>query len=244
MWWSRSGRIPAVPKTEEMIPALRGTVSRRALAEAVAFLILAAISAGSAILMKESRRTPMPMMMMSHADPLPRAAIEQPGRIVHTAMTSPADPRTTELSASTQTQPQPQTKTPGFDLSTRWFHGRPIRPARVIRMRVTAYSPDHRSCGEFADGKTATMHSVETNGGALVAADPRLLPYGSMLTVPGYDDDLVVPVLDCGGAIKGNRLDLLFPTHEQACVWGVKDLDIVVWEYADDLPPADPRKLR
>lgn len=127
---------------------------------------------------------------------------------------------------------------------TRWFNGRPIRPARTITMTVTAYSPDARSCAGSDDGITATLHSVWTNGFKLVAADPKLLPYGSMLTVPGYDDGQVVPVLDCGGAIKGRRLDVLFPTHEQARKWGVRKIPVVVWEYADGKPADNPRKFR
>ncbi len=133
---------------------------------------------------------------------------------------------------------------PEWDLATRWFDGRPVRPARVLLMRVTAYSPDHRSCGEFADGQTATLHSVWTNGMRLAAADPTVLPYGTMLTVPGYADDEIVPVLDCGGAIKGARLDLLYATHERALQWGVQDLRVVIWEYADGKPAPNPRKVR
>ncbi|MFO0833815.1 MAG: 3D domain-containing protein [Phycisphaerales bacterium] len=131
-----------------------------------------------------------------------------------------------------------------LDPHTRWFNGRPIKPARQMWMIVTGYSPDSRSCGESADGITATLHSVETNGFKLVAADPRVLPYGSMLTIPGYDSDLVVPVLDCGSAIKGNRLDLLFPTHEQARQWGKKKLLVTIWAYADGKPADNPRKMR
>lgn len=127
---------------------------------------------------------------------------------------------------------------------TRWFDGRPVRPERVLWMTVTGYSPDERSCGEFADGQTATLHSVWTNGMRLVAADPTLLEYGTMLTVPGYADDTIVPVLDCGGAIKGARLDVLFATHEQALRWGVREVPVVVWGYADGLPAPDPREER
>ena len=96
----------------------------------------------------------------------------------------------------------------------------------------------------FADGKTATLHSVWTNGMRLVAADPDVLPMGSMLTVPGYAGDTIVPVLDKGGAIKGARLDVLYATHEIARTWGVPRLPVTVWEYADGLPAPDPRKER
>ena len=116
------------------------------------------------------------------------------------------------------------------------FNGRPVRPARTVRMLVTAYSPDAQSCGAFADGITASGYSVKTNGMKLVAADTTLLPFGTMLSIPGYDDGYIVPVLDRGGAITGNHLDVLFPTHDQALQWGVQHLDVTVWEYADGNP--------
>ena len=116
------------------------------------------------------------------------------------------------------------------------FNGRPVRAVRTIRMIVTAYSPDAQSCGEFADGITASGYSVKTNGMKFVAADTSMLPFGTMLSIPGYDDGFVVPVLDRGGAIKGNHLDALFPTHEEALQWGVRHLDVTVWEYADGKP--------
>ncbi len=131
-----------------------------------------------------------------------------------------------------------------WPVGTRWFNGRPVRPAKTLMMKVTAYSPDHRSCGHFADGKTASLHSVETNNMKLVAADSRILPLGSMITVPGYDSDAIVPVLDRGGAIKGHRLDVLFPTHRVARKWGVRTLPVTVWEYADGLPACDFRGIR
>jgi len=131
-----------------------------------------------------------------------------------------------------------------FPAGTRFFDNRPVRAAKTIEMVVTAYSPDWRSCGGSADGITATLHHVSTNGTKLVAADPRLLAYGSLLTIPGYDAGQVVPVLDCGGAIKGNRLDVLFPTHEEARKWGVRKVKVTVWEYADGLPRENPRKKR
>ncbi len=119
------------------------------------------------------------------------------------------------------------------DSNIRYFGGRAVRPVKTIWMTVTAYSPDWRSCGEFADGYTATMKSVWTNGGRLVAADPKVLPMGTMISVPGYADGEVVPVLDKGGAIKGRRLDVLYPTHEIARKWGVQKVPVVVWEYVD-----------
>jgi len=135
------------------------------------------------------------------------------------------------------------------DPSLRWFNGREVRPARVVWMTVTAYSPDAWSCGDSADGLTATLHAVTTNSSLLVAADPSVMPYGSMLTIPGYpssggEEAPIVPVLDCGGAIKGQRLDVLYPTHAEAVRWGVRVLPVTVWEYVEGPKRDNPRLHR
>jgi 3D (Asp-Asp-Asp) domain-containing protein len=113
------------------------------------------------------------------------------------------------------------------------FDGRPLRRVRQMTMLTTAYSPDAKSCGKWADGFTASGYSVWTNGMKLVAADTRILPFGTLVSIPGYNGGRPVPVLDRGGKIKGNRLDLLYPTHDIALQWGVQRLTVDVWEYAD-----------
>jgi 3D (Asp-Asp-Asp) domain-containing protein len=115
----------------------------------------------------------------------------------------------------------------------RYFDGRPVRPARRLWMTVTAYSPDERSCGIWADGITASNKSVWTNAMQLVAADTRILPFGTLLSLDEYADGEIVPVLDRGGAIKGMRLDVLYATHAEALQFGVKRVPVTVWEYAD-----------
>jgi 3D (Asp-Asp-Asp) domain-containing protein len=90
-------------------------------------------------------------------------------------------------------------------------------------MVVTAYCPCTECCGPNARGITASGRPVSANGGKFVAAD-RDLPFGTLLLIPGYNDGQPTEVLDRGGAIKGNRLDVYFPTHEEAKHWGVRRL--------------------
>lgn len=135
--------------------------------------------------------------------------------------------------AEALTEPTPPTAAPvGYDGPM--FDGRPLKATRTMAMKVTAYSPDERSCGIWADGKTASGYSVWTNGMKLVAADTRLLPFGTIVSIPGYNGGQPVQVLDRGGKIKGHRLDVLYPTHEIALKWGVQDLDVVIYDYADE----------
>ena len=120
------------------------------------------------------------------------------------------------------------------EASPKTFDGRPLRVVKTLRMLVTAYSPDEKSCGKWAKFKTtASGVSVYTNDMHLVAADTSLLPFGTIISVPGYHDGKPVPVLDRGGAIKGHHIDLLYPTDGAARRWGARWLLVTVWEYAD-----------
>ena len=95
-----------------------------------------------------------------------------------------------------------------------------------IRMRITAYCPCPKCCGQYSDGITACGHEIQP-GDTFVAADRRY-PFGTEMVIPGYSNSQPVQVLDRGGAIKGNRLDVFFATHQEALEWGVKYLDVKV----------------
>lgn len=212
---------------------LRRNLTARTALEAGGFAVLAAMTAISAAMVKEAQHMPalasVELRPESTAAAIIPASLPEPVEVVEP---TPAEAARAEKMIERASA------------DTRWFNGRPVRPARVLWMQVTAYSPDWRSCGDSADGITATLHSVETNGGNLVAADTRLLPFGSMLSVEGYADGQIVPVLDRGGAIKGYHIDLLMPTHRQAMHWGNQRMPVIVWEYADGKPADDPRKFR
>lgn len=139
----------------------------------------------------------------------------------------------TAAASSAPVQVEVQTAQPSLPAGYRIFNGRVIRPAKTMAMVTTAYSPDERSCGPNADGTTASGKSVWTNGMKMAAADTRLLPFGTLISVPGYHDGQPVPVLDRGGAIKGRRLDMLYPTHEIAKTWGRQKQTVTIWEYVD-----------
>jgi 3D (Asp-Asp-Asp) domain-containing protein len=99
---------------------------------------------------------------------------------------------------------------------------------RTLRMEVTAYCPCTKCCGENARGLTASGHDVSYNNSRFVAADNNL-PFGTKLVIPGYAGG-AVEVIDRGGAIKGNKLDVFFATHEEALQWGRQFIDVTVLE--------------
>lgn len=99
---------------------------------------------------------------------------------------------------------------------------------RVMMMEVTAYCPCTKCCGENAQGITASGKPVTHNEGRFVAADTRVLPFNTQLSIPGYYNASPVPVIDRGGAIKGNKLDVYFDSHEDAKQWGRRIIPVRV----------------
>lgn len=96
----------------------------------------------------------------------------------------------------------------------------------TVHMRVTAYCPCAKCCGEWSDGITATGHKI-FQGDRFAAADRRYA-FGTELVIAGYNNGEVVKVLDRGGAIKGDRLDVFFNTHQEALEWGVQYIDVKI----------------
>ena len=119
------------------------------------------------------------------------------------------------------------TPEPVAELASAHF-GPKAKHVRTIWLQVTAYCPCKKCCGPGAKGLTASGRSIRYNDGQFVAADTRVLPFGTKLVIPGYANETPVPVIDRGGAIKGYHIDLFFPTHEQAKQWGVKWMQVQV----------------
>ncbi|MHC4259067.1 MAG: 3D domain-containing protein [Planctomycetota bacterium] len=97
---------------------------------------------------------------------------------------------------------------------------------QTVQMRVTAYCPCSKCCGEYADGQTACGHRIRA-GDAFVAADPQYA-FGTEMVIADYGNDKPVKVLDRGGAIRGDRLDVFFHSHEEALEWGVRYLAVKI----------------
>jgi 3D (Asp-Asp-Asp) domain-containing protein len=84
---------------------------------------------------------------------------------------------------------------------------------------VSGYCAQACCCGSWADGRTASNAPAV---GRICAADPSI-PFGTRLHIEGYG---WVTVEDRGGAIKGQKLDLLFPTHAEALAWGRRKVEV------------------
>jgi len=92
----------------------------------------------------------------------------------------------------------------------------------TMQVVATAYTHTDEGC----DFTTATGTTVRIG---TVAVDPRMIPYGTRMFIVANDGSYVYGVStaeDCGGAIKGNRVDLYYPTHNECIRFGVRDCTI------------------
>lgn len=140
---------------------------------------------------------------------LPAAVVCAVGLIVDTAY--PRSSGGISLPSSTVTESRPD----GAGSSGEW---------ETVVMRVTAYCACRKCCGRYSDGKTASGHKIR-QGDVFVAADKKY-SFGTEMIISGYNDGKPVEVLDRGGVIRGNRLDVFFNSHKTALKWGVKYLEV------------------
>lgn len=88
--------------------------------------------------------------------------------------------------------------------------------SKTLYVKITAYSAppgDHTATGTVV-------------GLGTIAVDPRVIPYGTRMYVPGYGFGVAD---DTGSAIIGDHIDIFFPTYDQAASWGVHYEEITIY---------------
>lgn len=96
--------------------------------------------------------------------------------------------------------------------------GEELRFSRVLEMRATAYT--------FLVPGRDTASGIPPRRG-IAAVDPRVIPFGTKLYVEGYGHALAA---DKGSTIKGNRIDVFFPSRAEALAWGVRYVKVYILE--------------
>lgn len=93
-----------------------------------------------------------------------------------------------------------------------------------IEIEATAYCCENypHICNDGDATTTAT--GTTPTAGRTIAVDPQVIPYGAEVIINGN----TFVAEDCGGAIKGNRIDILFETHEEALQFGRQKLTAYV----------------
>ncbi|OLS39866.1 3D domain-containing protein [Bacillus sp. MRMR6] len=91
-----------------------------------------------------------------------------------------------------------------------------------LTVTATAYTASCEGCS----GITATgVNILDNPDEKVIAVDPSVIPLGSKVYVEGYG---YATAADTGGAIKGNKIDVFIPEHEDAINWGVKKVEVTV----------------
>lgn len=115
---------------------------------------------------------------------------------------------------TTQTSEQPKQEPAQPAPST------PTTSGRTMQMESTGYS-----CAESVNTFFTAMGIDLRQNPQVVAVDPSVIPLGSMVEVSGYG---IAIAGDTGGAIKGNIIDVHFPTVEQCIQWGRRSVTVTV----------------
>lgn len=82
-------------------------------------------------------------------------------------------------------------------------------------------------CRTCVGGKITATGTV-TRVGA-IAVDPKVIPYGTRMFIVTKDGKYIYGVAtaeDCGGSIKGKRLDLFYETKAESLAFGIRECDV------------------
>lgn len=119
----------------------------------------------------------------------------------------------TDKKTTNETKVTNETKTATTEETTASEHS-----GTTLTMEATAYS------AEEGGTLTATGQNLLENPMA-IAVDPSVIPLGTRLYVEGYGEAVAV---DTGGAIKGNIIDVHFPTIAQCIQWGRRSVQVTI----------------
>jgi len=97
------------------------------------------------------------------------------------------------------------------------------RGAKTLTMVATGYCPCAQCNWPYVGQPSYLGYPL---GRGIVAVDPNVIPMGSELYIEGYGKGIAA---DQGGAIKGNRIELCFGSHQEALNWGIRTVKVTVY---------------
>lgn len=108
----------------------------------------------------------------------------------------------------------------------------PVNYSRVVTCSATAYDLSFQSCGKRPGDPGYGITATGTRAAyGTVAVDPRVIPLGSKLYIESTDGRFVygfATAADTGGAIKGNKVDLFFPTNSECMSFGRRSVKVYI----------------
>lgn len=95
---------------------------------------------------------------------------------------------------------------------------------KEFTVSASAFTANCNGCS----GITATGINLKSNPDMkVIAVDSSVIKLGTKVHVEGYGYAIAG---DTGGSIKGNKIDVFFPTKAEAYKWGRKDVKIKILE--------------
>lgn len=103
-----------------------------------------------------------------------------------------------------------------------------VEPVSLGEFKLTAYCSCEICCGIWAinrpNGIVYGAIGEELKEDYSIAVDPNVIPYRTEVIINGN----TYKAQDCGGAIKGNRIDVYFEDHNDALEFGVQYAEVFI----------------
>ncbi len=100
--------------------------------------------------------------------------------------------------------------------------GQVLTYSDTLQVVATAYTSTDPGCSAYT--ATGTLCRV-----GAIAVDPRVIPYGTRMFIVSDDGEYIYGIAvaeDCGGSIKGNKIDLYFDTESECWAFGVRNCTV------------------
>lgn len=99
-------------------------------------------------------------------------------------------------------------------------------PVSLGEFKLTAFCACEKCCGKAPSDPTygVTAYGYQVTAGRTIAVDPKVIPIGSEVIINGH----TYVAEDVGGAIKDNRIDIYFNTHQEALEFGVQYAEVFI----------------
>lgn len=93
------------------------------------------------------------------------------------------------------------------------------------RGKLTSTGKSYKSNASAYSGHSTTATGQKPKWGT-IAVDPKVIPYGTKVYIPYFNKTFVAN--DCGGAIKGTKIDIFMNSRKECYKFGRRNIEIIV----------------
>lgn len=93
------------------------------------------------------------------------------------------------------------------------------------RGKLASTGKSYKSNASAYSGHSTTSTGQKPRWGT-IAVDPKVIPYGSKVYIPYFNKTFIAN--DCGGAIKGTKIDIFMNSSKECYKFGRRNIEIIV----------------